>query len=480
MKPKSLTLLICSLLGISSVSAAPISFQQAWEILQQSNHSLAAERANVERYQYLQNASGALDLPSITLGATYTRLDKELSVSGKQLIENTTIDSSMASIIAGLLSNSNINPAKITTHLSERDIFSSSIRAIWPIFTGGRINAAQTAAEGKKEEAQSQLAMVTQARYEDLAKYYYSVVLAKEVLKTRVAVEQGLTQHRNNALKLEQQGQIARVERLQAEASLDKAMIDRKKAEKDLDIAQSALTQILNENQLVEPGGPLFINQSLPPLSAFVEQTLSTYPGLQLLAAKEKQASSLIKAEKGKYYPEVYAFGNYSLHDDDSLASQMKPDWMVGIGVSIPLLENTGRSEQVKAANSTVSQVRFLRAQAKQDLTVLVEKTYKEAEQALEEVQGLDSSLSLARENLILRQSAFNQGLATSLDVVDAELYVASIRTQQAVAGFNYLISLCKLLALSSEMNTFSHYTEMAIPLTMQFTQDLTSQKEPS
>jgi hypothetical protein len=43
--------------------------------------------------------------------------------------------------------------------------------------------------------------MVIQARYEDLAKYYYSVVLAKEVLNTRIAVEQGLTQHRDNAPK---------------------------------------------------------------------------------------------------------------------------------------------------------------------------------------------------------------------------------------------------------------------------------------
>lgn len=306
------------------------------------------------------------------------------------------------------------------------------------------------------------------------------MVLAREVLQTRLAVEQGLTQHRDKALKLEQQGQIALVERLQAEASLDKATIDRKKSEKDLDIAQSALTQILNQHQPVEPSGQLFINQSLPPLSAFIQQTLATYPGLDLLSAKEKQANSLIKAEKGKYYPEVYLFGNYSLHEDDSLAGQMKPDWLVGVGVSVPLIENTGRSHQVKAANSLVSQVRYLRAQAEQDLTVLVEKTYKEAEQALEEAQGLNSSLRLAQENLSLRQKAFNQGLATSLDVVDAELYLASIKTQQAVAGFNYLISLSKLLALSSEMQTFSHYKQMAVPLTMLPNHLVDSLREPS
>lgn len=53
--------------------------------------------------------------------------------------------------------------------------------------------------------------MEQQARFEDLSKYYFSVVLAKEVLATRQAVEQGLKKHRDFAIKLEEQGQIARV-----------------------------------------------------------------------------------------------------------------------------------------------------------------------------------------------------------------------------------------------------------------------------
>ncbi|EGQ8096848.1 TolC family protein [Vibrio cholerae] len=458
MKVKSLSLAICSILFMPIAHAAPLSFQEAWDLLQQQNNSLAAQRANVERYAHLKDATQNLNLPSVSVGANFTRLDQDVTLSVKQIADSTSgINPSLLHLIAPLAS------AKST--ITERDIFTSSIRAIWPIFTGGRITAAQDAAAGKEDEAQSQLAMEIQARYEDLAKYYFSVVLAKEVLATRIAVEEGLTQHRDNALKLEQQGQIAHVERLQADASLDKAKVERKKAQKTLDIAQSALTQILGATETVEPSGMLFINTSLPPMHAFIEQTLNTYPGLSLLDAKEKQASSLIKAEHGKYYPEVYLYGDYSLHEDDSLASQMKPDWLVGVGVNIPLIENTGRSEQVKAANSAVNQVRYLKAQAKQDLSVLVEKTYLEAEQALEEVTGLNSSLNLAQENLRLRQKAFSQGLSTSVDVVDAELYLASIRTQQSLASFNYLISLNKLLALSSEMSSFSTYHQSAVAL---------------
>ncbi|WP_394125406.1 TolC family protein [Vibrio hepatarius] len=457
MSLRPLALLIgCASLASPFAYSAPISFDQAWQVLQQENNSLAAQRSNVERYQHLESATSNLNLPSVSIGANYTRLDTDVTVSGKQLSDSLSNVSPIGQAILPLFN-------EVTSTVTERDIFTSSIRAIWPIFTGGRINAAQSAAEGKKEQAKSELAMETQARFEDLSKYYFSVLLAQEVVQTRQLVEQGLTKHRDNAVKLEQQGQIARVERLQAESALDKATIERKKAEKSLEIAQSALTQILNQTSTVEPADGLFINQNLPEQNLFVERTLATYPGLALLDSKEKQANSLIDAEKGKYYPEVYLYGDYSLHEDDSLASQMKPDWLVGVGVNIPLIENSGRSEQVKAAHSAVSQVRYLKAQAKQDLSVLVQKTYLEAQQAQEEVLGLQSSIELAQENLKLREKAFTQGLSTSTDVVDAQLYVASVQTQKAAASFNYLISLSKLLALSNEMSSFSQYQHNAI-----------------
>ncbi|WP_146447231.1 TolC family protein [Vibrio cyclitrophicus] len=464
-KPKFRCLAIASILigTISSPSyAAPLSFTEAWQILQENNNSLAAQQANVERYQHLQNSTSSLNLPSITLGANYTHLDSDVTINGEQFKNSLSgvpnlgeVGSILQPILSGL--------GGVTSTITEQDIFSSSIRAIWPIFTGGRITAAQTAAEGKSEEAQSQLLMEKQARYEDLSKYYFSVILAEDVVKTRQAVETGLTQHRDFAIKLEQQGQIARVERLQADASLDKAVVERTKAQNDLKIAQLALTQILGQSQSVEPSEQLFINKNLPHMDVFIDQTLMTYPGLKILDAKEKQASSLIKAEKGKYYPEVYLYGDYSLYEDDSLASEMKPDWLVGIGVNVPLIDTSGRSDKVAAAHSAVSQVQFLKSQAKQDLTVLVQKTYLEANQAIEEVQGLNSSLSLAQENLSLRKKAFTQGLSNSLEVVDAELYLASIKTQQSAARFKYLISLNKLLALTSEMNAYSSYLTSSV-----------------
>ena len=449
------------------VSAQPLNFSDSWQLLQNKNNSLAAQRANVEHYQQLEKADDSLNLPSITLGANYTRLDDDVTLSGEDIIDS--LDSSDQTSLVTTLIHKGFTIDEITSlssissTISERDMFNASIRALWPIYTGGRISAAQSYSAARTDQAIAQLKMETQTRFEDLSKYYFSVVLAKAVLKTRQSVEHGLTQHRDFALKLEQQGQIAKVERLQADASLAKAVVDRKKSQMDVEIATAALTEVLNQKEPVIPNSTLFINRTLPSLAAFTEQTLASYPGLDILTAKDKQAKSSIRAEKGKYYPEVYLYGDYSLYEDDSLASALTPDWFVGIGVNIPLIENSGRSRRVQAAKSSVLQVRHLRQQALQDLRVLVKKTYFQAQQAIEEVQGLDSSLTLATENLSLRKKSFNQGLATSLDVVDAQLYLASIQTQQQVASFNYLIALNKLLALSSQMSTFSLYESNAL-----------------
>ncbi|HIF9239850.1 TPA: TolC family protein [Photobacterium damselae] len=465
-KPFTLPKLALALFALSPIvgQAESVSFSQAWQTVVSQNEGVAAERTKVDQAKYLQDAAWDLNLPQVSVGANYTRLDDNVEISPSDLFSSMPASGTDAGkVISQLaeqlskLTGTDFN-SLFTSQITDKDVFTSSIRAIWPIFTGGRINAAQAIAEGKTEEAKYMLAMKKQATYEDLSRFYFGVVLAEQVYKTRQEVEAGLKQHFEHAVKLQQQGQIARVERLQAEAAYDKAKVETQKSKRDLEIVQVALTKLLNASSPITPTTTLFTNEQLPNLDSFLSQTLTTYPGLHLLDAKRKQANGLIDVEKGKYYPEVYLYGNYNIYDGHSLAAELTPDWAVGVGVNIPLIDNTGRSGKLKAAYSAVSQVNHLQAQAKQDLSVLVEKTYKEANQALEEYQGLQSSLNLANENVRLREQAFSQGLSTSLDVVDAELFLASIKTQRLAASYQYITSLTRLLAISGQMSEFNQY----------------------
>ena len=202
LKMTRLSIILTAVLSIS-VQAKSVDFDSAWKNVLNNHNGIAAERMNVQRQESLASATSDLNLPSISLTANYTYLDDDVTVSSQQLLDSTDINPAFAGAASGLI---NKLGGPITSTLTERDIFTSSIRAIWPIFTGGRISAAESAAEGKTTEARSKLLMKQQASYEDLAKYYFSVVLANEVVNTYTEVEQGLAKHRSNAVKLQQQG----------------------------------------------------------------------------------------------------------------------------------------------------------------------------------------------------------------------------------------------------------------------------------
>ncbi|WP_434361680.1 TolC family protein [Parasalinivibrio latis] len=482
---KPLALILPSLIGVllsgnpayAGTETGPevVSFSEAWQRVLTHNDGLAAEKSNLDKAANMREAATSLYLPKVSIGANYTRLDDDIELEPHQLtgaMPNLPngLDSALGNILAGLgLPAMDLNHT-FTTRIEDKEVFTSSIKAIWPIFTGGRINAMQDIAAGKESEAKSLLAMKQQALFEELTKRYFAAVLAKHVVETRQEVESGLLQHLEHARKLEQQGQIAKVERLQAEVAYDKAKVDAQKAQRDLEIVRAALREMVNSQGGISLSSELFTDVPLNGMQKYISQTLASYPGLSLLDAKKHQAEGMIDAEQGAYLPNVYAYGNYNLHDSDSLASELAPDWMVGVGVSLPLIDNSGRSGKVAAAKSAVRQVNHLRAQAEKDLTVLVEKTFREANQAIEEYQGLSSSLSLANENLLLRQKAFSQGLSTSLDVVDAEMYLAGVKTQRLAAAYQYVISLSRLQALTSKYQpaAFDRHSVPSQPFTQE------------
>ncbi|MBS4695719.1 TolC family protein [Aeromonas allosaccharophila] len=461
MTSRFITSLWPCLLGavLGSAQAQTISFGEAWTRVIQQDEGLAAEQAGVDRAKQLREAAKAMYLPKVDLGASYTHLDQpmELDLMDLNPIANHPEMVKALQHILGGLPIPHFTPDDFVTPLTKQNVVTSSVKMLWPLFAGGRIDAAQDIRQAQVSEAQQLLVLKQQATFESLSQTYFGVVLAAQVVQTKQEIEEGLAHHLDHAKKLEAQGQIARVERLSAQSAYDRARIDTQKSRRGLEIAELALGHMLKLSR-AEPDSVLFVNQELPRLEGLVSQTLEVHPGLKLLSAKKEQAKGMIRMEKGKYAPEVFLFGNYNLYEDDSLAAKTAPDWLVGVGVSMPLVSRDGRSETVQAAKSAELQVNLLQAKTRQDLELLVEKTWREAAQGLEEYQSLSSTQALAEENVLLRDKAFGQGLSTSLDVVDAQNQLAGVKTQRAAAAYQYVVSLARLLALSGQMNSFNQY----------------------
>ncbi|MBO2605105.1 TolC family protein [Shewanella algae] len=433
--------------------AADYSFASAWQQLLEVSDKLAAEGQEVSRAEAQQEAGRDLNLPSLNINGSYTRLEKPIELDLRDLNPLASMDpATLPPAIGGIIGS--LPGSMFVTPFTEQDVFRASLQAMWPIYTGGQISAAQGIQAAQVAEKKQQLELARRELFTTLVDRYYAVTVTQALVQTQAQLVASLEKHYSHAEKLEQQGQIARVERLNAQVALDQAKVDLGSAKRRHEMALIALSRLLHQTDIATKS-PLFMVPSSPSLPQLTELTLKQHPALRLLEAKETQAQGLVDMEKGKYFPTVFLYGNYTLYEDDSLFSKVEPDWMVGVGVKVPLLSRDGRSGKVQAAKSALLQARYTKAQTRQDLSLLVDQSYRQLLQAEEEVNALNSSLALAEENLKLRELAFKQGLSTSIDRVDAELKLSAVRTKQLAAQYRYVQAYARLMAVSGQLDEF-------------------------
>lgn len=434
------TLLCLIFFNSIQLHAQPYDFNQAWAQLLNVSDKLQAQQQVVNRAKAKLEASDDLNMPSLSLNGSYTHLSDPVQLHAASIIDFPPLN--------GLISQIPTLP------ITEQDIFRSSLQAMWPIYTGGKITAAQAIHSAQVTEKTQKFKLTQRELFIQLVDRYYSVSVTEQLAQTQLQLFKALKKHAYHAQKLEEQGQIAKVERLNAQVALENAKVKYSSTQRQAEMANIALSRMLHAHKL-STLSTLFLRPKLPSLQQFIQMTMEDHPALKLLHAKEDQAQGLIEIEQSSYHPTVFLYGNYTLYEDDSLFSSMEPDWLVGVGIKIPLLSRGGRSGKIKAAKSAQLQARYTRAQTEQDLHLLIEQSYRQLQQAQEEVESLELSLSLAHENKKLRDIAFNQGLSTSIEKVDAELKLAAVSTQQLVAKYRYVQAYARLMSTSGLIEQF-------------------------
>ncbi|WP_447839130.1 TolC family protein [Aeromonas salmonicida] len=225
---------------LGSAQAQTVSFSEAWSRVIQQDDGLAAEQAGVDRAKQLREAAKAMYLPKVDVGASYTHLDQPMELDMMDL-NPIASHPEFGKVLAPVMQALNLSASDFVTPLTKQNVVTSSVKMLWPLFTGGRIDAAQDIRQAQVSEAQQLLVLKQQSTFESLSQTYFGVVLAAQVVQTKQEIEQGLAHHLDHARKLEAQGQIAKVERLSAQSAYDRARIDTQKSRRTLEIAQLEL-----------------------------------------------------------------------------------------------------------------------------------------------------------------------------------------------------------------------------------------------
>jgi len=193
--------------------------------------------------------------------------------------------------------------------------------------------------------------------------------------------------------------------------------------------------------------------KELPPLEELKRDALVANPSLARLAAAGSLASAGLAAENARWYPDIAAFGFRELHERG--LTLLDPTWAAGLTARWTLFDGFGREKSIVAARERSARVEALSSRARRDVETLVEKRYREARKALEQVEAFGAALELGRENVRVRTRAFEEGVATSLDVVDARLSLARVELGRLVAARDFDVALAELLEAAGQSEQY-------------------------
>jgi outer membrane protein TolC len=351
-----------------------------------------------------------------------------------------------------------INAAEWDKMIQEKQFAAVNAGFIWPLYTGGKINAANKASAIYQEEAGLEKKQKQGELLSELATRYYGLVLAEQACKVREQVSEVMKKHLFDSQKLSEQGQIAKVEHLHAQVANSDAERELKKANREVTIVKRALqnTMAVDDSSDLIPASKLFILKNIEDENFFISMALKNNPQLQQVDSKRELAATGVKLERSNYFPTVALTGTYDLANKD--LSPYVPDWMVGVGLKWSLFEGTSRYRNLQAAKFKEDQVEQAGLKAEEDIKTVIRKLHQQLGMQLEQLEELDKTLEFAKTYVESRDKAFHEGLSTSTELVDANLLLAKVKIERLQAMYNYDVTLATLVQVCGSQDLFLEY----------------------
>ena len=438
-----------------------LTLDEALNMTLTENPQIQASAYQTEAAIKERKAAYGLRLPKVNVTGAYAYMSEDIGFDLNGLKDPIGgVVNSMSSLLPPpvLTQASQLLKADWSIPLQDRSFGTVGANISIPIYTGGKINAANRAAKIQVGESQQQDQRNRNALVSELIERYYGLSLALQVTEVRKQVLEGMRQHLQDAVELEKNGMIARGERLYAEVHTSEAERDYLKSIKTVETLRSALANTLDTQTTYTPVSTMFILDEIESVDHFKQMALSHSPVLKQVSLKRDLAITGMKLQRADFAPQIALMGAASFYNYQ--VTHLMPRWAVGAGVTFKIFDGLNREYKYSAARTQVRQVEALGQKANNDVLTLIDKLYNEMITYKEQFPSLEASYAFAVEYLRIKEEAFKEGMASSSDVVDARLNLAKIKTERLQAAYYYDLMLARLLEACGLSQSLPEYAK--------------------
>jgi outer membrane protein TolC len=409
-------LLVCGA-SLPAALAEPWTFESAIaQALRQNpdvrlaQHRIAAAQAGLEQ-------ANAAFMPRVQFQSSYARTDNPVSVFGYALNQR----SFNLSLINDVPDADNLNVRGLVTV---------------PLYAGGRNVAGRKAAQANTAAAKHTAEAVRNALAFEVARAFLSILKTRDFIR---ATEAGVRSFESNlgiAQKRMEGGTLLRSEVLDVEVRLAQAREDLVRSRNAHELAKRVLRNLLGLEQ-----GEIEVADSAPALAAPDSGDFRRRPELGASFQRQRAAEAEVRAARGGFLPRVNAFGNADYDYGWKFDGDGK-SYTGGVMLQWDLWDGNLTRARVHEAQANWESAQEEERRLRLALDLEVEQAKLALKDATERLAVTQKVISQAAESVEMTRARFEQGLALSTQLIDAETALVAARVRRAEAEADQRIAV--------------------------------------
>jgi len=423
---KTLKLFLFALTIPVIVTAQTFTLEQSIDTGLKNSKELKISNSKVIGYDAKITEVGSQMLPQLKLSAGYTRLsdvpDFSVSLPG--------------------------SPVSFKIQDVVLDNYSLKLSLQQPLFTGFRLSSLKSAAEYNYTASEleynkdiNEYAFKIQNAFWNFYKAKQIKSLLEETLKqidkhlqdTKNYLENQLVT-KNDVLKLEVQYSNTQLALIESENNLDLARINFNKV---LGIDLDSQTDIKTDD--------INLIKNNYDLDDIKKEAIQNRKELQSMEYRLKSSKEAVTAANSNWFPTVSLFGNVYYQKPNQRYLPLKDidhgSWVVGIALSWDVWNWGYNSSQTTQAEQNYLQAQTSLSELKDAVQVEVYQSYLTYKRSFDKVDVSKKSVEQADENYRIMQQKYDEQLATSTDLIDAEVSVLQAKTNLTNSLVDYQLA---------------------------------------
>ena len=328
---------------------------------------------------------------------------------------------------SGMLQQTSVQLVPIDLRFGNDNTMVYGLNLTQPLFEG-RVIAAIRGANVYGDLAKSAAEVTRLSVIENTKKAFYQVLLADKMMSVMDHSLSVMKQNLINVTALYEQGKTAEFDVIRADVQVANQTTMVSNVHKMQELAQAGLKRScgLNIDQEILTIGDLqSVVETNLNLSELESKMLSGQPMIEQLDANARLMKENILMVKAEFMPSIALTGSYqqmaSYNDKEFESSEFRESSSLAVGVNLPIFNGFGSSARVQKAKADYRKSEYQQHDVQENLLIELKSIYLSIIESSRKIEAGQKGVTQARKGVDMAQRLFKQGMASQLQVLDAQ-----------------------------------------------------------